>query len=68
MRDPKRIDIVMKRLKALWKKNPDLRLCQLVINVSGVYDPFYMEDEDFVLKMVEYGHMTYVKKDNKNGG
>jgi|CXWL01.1.fsa_nt_gi uncharacterized protein YihD (DUF1040 family) len=50
MRDPKRIPVVIKALEALWMKQPDLRLCQLIENVGG---SFYREDDDLlrVLKM-----------------
>jgi hypothetical protein len=33
MRDPKRIDIIIKELKKVWKICPDLRLGQLVENI-----------------------------------
>lgn len=33
MRDPERIPKVMARLMALWLKNPDMRLGQLIVNV-----------------------------------
>lgn len=48
MRDPKRIDKVMDALKSVWKKVPDWRLGQLIVNISrdaGYSDPFFMEDD-----------------------
>ena len=33
MRDPKRIDGMIERLRALWKAYPDMRLGQLIGNV-----------------------------------
>ena len=49
MRDPKRIDRILKELKELWEKVPDWRLGQLIENVkeaSGAkIDTFYVEDD-----------------------
>ena len=50
MRDPKRIDRVLNKLKQYWEKNPDLRLGQILINANknGKYiSAFYMEDDEF---------------------
>ena len=50
MRDPARIDRILDKLKIYWHKNPDLRLGQLVYNLSPVdpvilrSDVFYLED------------------------
>ena len=48
MRDINRIDLILDRLKILWKKHPDLRLGQLILNV--LQDPalYYVEDEELV--------------------
>ena len=54
MRDPKRIDGILKRLSIVWKQHPSLRLGQLIGNVfSTARDPssagqYYCEDEDLV--------------------
>lgn len=48
MRDPKRIDMILKELEFYWKKNPDLRLGQIVANMAATAkasDIFYMKDE-----------------------
>jgi hypothetical protein len=47
MRDPERIERVVNLLKFLWIKYPDLRLGQLIIDITydtGV-DLFYLEDD-----------------------
>lgn len=49
MRDPARIDKVLKELGGIWKQYPDLRLGQLIINVER--DPYYIEDEDLLQRM-----------------
>jgi uncharacterized protein YihD (DUF1040 family) len=58
MRDPKRIDIVLKELGKFWKKYPDLRLGQIVANISRDCgfdaDPFFMEDTELLEKLKEY--------------
>ena len=45
MRDPNRIPVVLAALETYWRAHPDLRLCQIVVNLSGRVDPFYVEDE-----------------------
>ena len=50
MRDPERIDEILDLLKVYWKTYPDLRLGQLVDNISYIatgQQPYYVEDEDF---------------------
>ena len=56
-RDKARIPEVLKALRAYWKKNPDLRLAQIVCNAHaisdpyGQRDPFFMEDDVFVARL-----------------
>jgi len=51
LRDPKRIDRILEKVKKAWKKNTDLRLCQLlsVAAIAGSRHPsndlFYLEDD-----------------------
>ena len=59
MRDPKRIDDIMKRLKKLWKVFPDLRLGQLLGNCLNYQQLYYLEDED-VMKAVEAFYPKYM--------
>lgn len=51
MRDPSRIPKTLERLMKVWEKSPDLRLMQLIINVTGI-DPYYVEDEKLI-EMIE---------------
>jgi len=58
MRDPKRIDKVMDALKSVWKKVPDWRLGQLIVNISrdaGYSDPFFMEDDRLLAVIRKWG-------------
>jgi len=58
MRDPNRIPEILKELEKVWSKYPDLRLGQLIINLSYVKRRnsglnrenviYYEEDEDFL--------------------
>ncbi len=51
MRDPKRIDEMLKLLERAWKSQPDLRLGQLIANATRVVGPscachiFQVEDD-----------------------
>jgi len=52
MRDPNRIYDVLDMVGALWQKNPDMRLGQLLINISGlndIHDLFNLEDDKLVV-------------------
>ena len=49
MRDPKRINKYLRKIKEVWSKNPDLRLGQLLLNiVPSVNSLYYIEDEELV--------------------
>lgn len=54
MRNPDRIDIILKEISEIWKNFPDLRLGQLITNV--VQDPilYYIEDKDLVKFLKEF--------------
>ena len=55
MRDPKRIDEILKELGKLWKEHPDLRLGQLIMAVTGekahIGDIFHIEDKEMLLQI-----------------
>ena len=61
MRNPDRIPEILKELEEFWKQNPDLRLGQIISNLSYESmrnnDPFYMEDKDL---------LELLKQKNKN--
>ena len=52
MRDPNRISKVLKELNTYWCNYPDLRLGQILSNMSyelsGRNDPFYLEDDELL--------------------
>lgn len=56
MRDPERIDKVLKVLGDNWKKLPDWRFGQLLCNLQSAAgnDLFYMEDDKFIELLEEY--------------
>jgi len=52
MRDPDRIEPTLDKIREFWKKHPDLRLAQIIVNAVGANRPttqcptvFYMEDD-----------------------
>ena len=61
MRNPERIQEVLKELEEFWKQNPDWRLGQVISNLNyeimGSNDPFYMQDKDL---------LELLKQKNKN--
>ena len=52
--DYMRIDRTVERVRELWKEHPDWRLGQLIVNVSGTDDPFYMTDEELPRKIRDW--------------
>ena len=44
MRDPQRIEVILGQIEQAWKLAPDLRFWQLLINIFGVNDWYYLED------------------------
>lgn len=55
MRDPKRIDTILNRIKRIWNKYPDLRLGQLIVNVISDDSILYMlEDEEMVRSLEDF--------------
>lgn len=55
MRDPNRIKLFIKELENVWNKNPDLRFYQLISAITEGKDLFYMEDEDFLELIKNFG-------------
>lgn len=52
-RDAKWMAAVVGELEAAWKRTPDLRFGQLLINVFGM-DFYYVEDAELVERVREY--------------
>ncbi|MCK4788084.1 MAG: hypothetical protein KAV87_30300 [Desulfobacteraceae bacterium] len=48
MRDPERIPRILAKIQEIWQKYPDLRLGQLIVNVSPKHERnlFYAEDDE----------------------
>ena len=46
-RDPARIDVILNALREYWSENPDLRLGQILENISSRSSrpTFYLEDD-----------------------
>lgn len=56
MRDPKRIDKFLAVLKKCWKKEPDWRFGQLMVNFLGQLpnDPFFYEEDEMIEEMKKF--------------
>ena len=54
MRDPNRIDKIIEELRKLWAAQPDLRLGQLLIYVTGD-GLFYVEDDELLKNLRKKG-------------
>lgn len=54
MRDKKRIKEFCNKLAELWEQVPDMRFFQLVINIMGDKDFFYMEDDYAIVAIEQY--------------
>ena len=48
MRDVNRIEPTLARIGEIWKKYPDLRLGQLILNLGREEVLYYLEDKDLV--------------------
>ena len=50
MRDPNRIPKVLDYVRRAWERNPDLRLGQLIVNLTSerFADLFYVEDDQLL--------------------
>jgi uncharacterized protein YihD (DUF1040 family) len=57
LRNPARIQKVISLLEEYWRLNPDLRLCQIISNISRntrfSVDRFYLEDEELGMLLEE---------------
>ena len=67
MRDPKRIDVILQEISAIWHKYPDMRLGQLIGNVLEGPSLYYVEDDSLVkaLKDMYEGAKELVEFDNE---
>ena len=45
MRDPKRINKCLRKIKEVWSKHPDLRLGQLIVNAVPEIYLYHIEDD-----------------------
>lgn len=58
MRDPDRIDEVLAELGIYWKRNPDLRLCQIVGNFLSEQYPAQGFRDELIRPMSSRGYNT----------
>lgn len=60
MRDPKRIDRILKLIGDIWHYAPDLRLGQLLYNYGGFSDYDYSLEDDLIEKALTK-HSPYME-------
>lgn len=73
MRDPARIDELLKLLREIWTLEPDLRLGQLIYNAArirepGLSDVFSIEDSSLYKGLVRYHEQCQVHISLKSTG
>lgn len=56
MRDPNRITKILDQISSIWRKYPDMRLGQLIVNSmrDTKIDPFYIEDETLLELILKF--------------
>lgn len=61
MRDPERINTILKELEVVWNKYPDMRFGQVVENfcVQGNINRFYYQEDDITLEKLERANELY---------
>lgn len=64
MRDPARIDRVLKLVTQLWHKNPNLRLMQLLTNATGTEPSIYYIEDDVLESLLLEDYLG--EKNEKN--
>lgn len=61
MRDSKRIPEVLHEIQRVWEAFPDMRLGQLILNVANDPVLYYIEDDELVHRLLEFGYQ-YAKE------
>ena len=54
MRSKKDVDNLVEVIRIALQANPHQRLCQLIVNATGVNDPFYVTDEKLTQNLKDY--------------
>ena len=62
MRDPKRIETVIKILTKAWKRYPDLRLGQLLGNTCAHIEELYYLEDDELIQLIQQLYLSDQKE------
>jgi len=65
MRDQDRIDEILELISEIWRKNPNLRLCQLIENCFEDVDLYYLEDNDLQKALIGFYYRGNYKTSGK---
>lgn len=63
MRAISRINVICDQLNSIWKKVPDWRFMQMMVNFIAYMrtDCFYMEDEEFIKRLTDFVNQTVIE-------
>ena len=53
MRDPARINEILFKVEEIWRRYPDLRLGQLIMNAMKIGEYLYYLEDEQLLKLLE---------------
>lgn len=67
MRDPARIDQVLALLEEVWRKDPDLRLGQLIYNAARLREPQLFDVFSIEDSMLQEGLIRYLEQLQRTG-
>lgn len=66
MRDPKRIERIIGRIRDIWLTQPDTRLTQLIMNALNInQDPYYVEDDKLEERLIAYQETLKLMNDGR---
>lgn len=54
MRDKNRIPKVLKEIEEIWKQHPELRLGQLILNITDDTQLYYAEDSRLIDELKDF--------------
>jgi uncharacterized protein YihD (DUF1040 family) len=64
MRPTSRIKPLLKKIEAIWIKHPDLRLLQILLNLTEDDVAYYMEDDELSRRLDElYNNIKMIPAD-----
>ena len=53
-RTERHMEYILQDILRIWKKYPEYRLCQLIVNATQRQDPYYVEDVALVQHLEDF--------------